>query len=65
MRTKSQYFVISNIPYSTTYKVRVRGVSVVGMYGLFGEWSEQTSIDLAGMVNFHYYNTLNITILFV
>ena len=53
IRVTSQSFRISNLPHSTTYKVRVRGVSVAGMYGLFGEWSEKMSIESAGIVNFH------------
>ena len=53
MRTKSQNLVVSNLSHSTTYQVRVRGVSVVGRYGLFGEWSDKTSTDSAGIVIFH------------
>ena len=52
MRTKSQNLVIPNLSHSTTYQVRVRGVSVAGRYGLFGEWSEEAST--AGLVLFHY-----------
>ena len=53
MRTNSQNLVVPNLSISTSYQVRVRGVSVVGRYGLFGEWSEETSINLAGIVLFH------------
>ena len=53
MRAKSQNLVVLNLSYSPSYQVRVRGVSVVGRYGLFGEWSVDTSSDLAGIVLFH------------
>ena len=47
---KSQTLVVPNLPHSTTYQVRVRGVSVVGRYGLFGEWTAKSSTDSAGIV---------------
>ena len=50
VRAKSQTHVVPNLSHSTTYQVRVRGVSVAGRYGLFGEWSEETST--AGIVYF-------------
>ena len=61
MKTLLETFVVPNLSHSTTYQVRVRGVSVVGRYRLFGEWSEETST--AGIAVFHCNSTLNITIL--
>ena len=47
--TISLHYVVQNLSHSTSYQIRVRGVSVVGSYKLFGEWSD----DLAGIFIFH------------
>ena len=53
MKTMHQFHVVPNLSYSTTYQVRVRGVSVAGKYKLIGEWSEETSVDFTGIVRVH------------
>ena len=56
IRTMYQNHVIPNLSHLTTYQVCVKGVSVAGMHGLFGEWSDhyESSTNLSGIVIFHY-----------